>query len=148
MECGFADTPLFKGGLIILCILYLSVLYCSISFCFLSVLHLLQIQCIPVSFPEPHLSKGMVSKREGESPFPFLCFWFLLSHHKRNVLLFFPWKGYPRRCEAISLHGRLYFASAAARLSRTAVTALEKSSAPRPRPTPIMIYRIGIKDTW
>ena len=44
------------------------------------------------SFAYPLLSKGMGSKREGEFPFPFLCFWFLLSHHKRNVLFSFPWK--------------------------------------------------------
>ena len=31
-------------------------------------------------------------KREGEASFPFLCFWFLLSHHKRNMLFSFPWK--------------------------------------------------------
>ena len=40
----------------------------------------------------PHLSKGLGLKREGEASFPFLCFWFLLSHHKRNILFSFPWK--------------------------------------------------------
>ena len=34
-------------------------------------------------------------KREGEFPFPFLCFWFLLSHHKRNALLFLLEKEHP-----------------------------------------------------
>ena len=38
------------------------------------------------------MSKGLGLKREGEASFPFLCFWFLLSHHKRNILFSFPWK--------------------------------------------------------
>ena len=75
-----------------LCILYLALLYCSISFCFLTILQLLQIQRIPNSLLPLPLSKGKGWKREGESPFPFLCFWFLLSHYKKNVLFSFPWK--------------------------------------------------------
>ena len=38
------------------------------------------------------MSKGKGLKREGEASFPFLCFWFLLSQYKRNILFSFPWK--------------------------------------------------------
>ena len=38
------------------------------------------------------MSKGLGLKREGEASFPFLCFWFLLSQYKRNILFSFPWK--------------------------------------------------------
>ena len=64
----------------------------TISFCFLSVLQPLQTLRIPESFYPLHLSKGMGLKREGEASFPFLCFWFLLSQYKRNILFSFPWK--------------------------------------------------------
>ena len=64
----------------------------TIVLCFSSILQLLETQRIPERFYPLHLSKGLGLKREGESPFPFLCFWFLLSHYKRNVLFSFPWK--------------------------------------------------------
>ena len=58
----------------------------TIVLCFPSILQLLQTLRIPERLLCPHLSKGMGLKREGEASFPFLCFWFLLSHYKRNVL--------------------------------------------------------------
>ena len=72
--------------------LSLSRLRQTIAFCFLSVLQLLQIQRIPTSLLPLPLSKGKEWKREGEASFPFLCFWFLLSQYKRNMLFSFPWK--------------------------------------------------------
>ena len=51
--------------------LSLSRLRQTIVLCFPSILQLLQTLRIPERLLCPHLSKGMGSKREGESPFPF-----------------------------------------------------------------------------
>ncbi len=64
-----------------LCLIY------SICFCFLIFSAPSQFQHIPESFLIPHLSKGIGLIREGKSPFPYLCFWLLLSHDKSSILL-------------------------------------------------------------
>ena len=72
--------------------LSLSRLRQTIVLCFPSILQLLETLRIPKRFYPLYLSKGLGLKREGEASFPFLCFWFLLSQYKRNILFSFPWK--------------------------------------------------------
>ena len=67
--------------------LYLSLLYYSILF-----VSYLSCSCCNSSAYRKGCSNFVV-KGEGMEkgrgiPFPFLCFWFLLSHHKRSFLLF------------------------------------------------------------
>ena len=74
-----------SANFICLCfsVLSLFVSYLSCSFCNSSVY---QKVCFTA------FVKGYGSEKGRGIPLPFSVFWFLLSHHKRNVLLFFPWK--------------------------------------------------------